>query len=134
MNETELKRVYEIGTQAGLPWLLEAYVSHAHALNTYYIVENDAFIALSIVLDEAEVINIAVVPSQQGKGIGKRLWQQAEKLMRERGVNKCFLEVRASNMPARRLYEACGFVKIGERQNYYTQPNEDAWVYCWEKK
>jgi ribosomal-protein-alanine N-acetyltransferase len=50
-------------------------------------------------------------------------------LARERGADTVFLEVRESNLAARRLYEKATFVEKGRRQLYYQEPEEDAIVY-----
>jgi ribosomal protein S18 acetylase RimI-like enzyme len=50
-------------------------------------------------------------------------------LARSRGAEEIFLEVRESNLAARRLYETSGFSESGRRQSYYQQPQEDAIVY-----
>ncbi|QTU83084.1 ribosomal protein S18-alanine N-acetyltransferase [Carnobacteriaceae bacterium zg-C25] len=130
----KIKQVYEIAQQVGFSWSLEAFEQHMRDENVHYIVSKDGFIALSIVLDEAEIVNVAVMPSRQNQGVGKWLWQETLNMFDTYGVVKCFLEVRASNQKAQRFYEQCGFMKIAERKNYYTKENEDAWVYCWEKK
>ena len=45
---------------------------------------------------------------------------------REKGLVFLTLEVRESNLPARRLYERCGFETVGTRKNYYEKPTENA--------
>jgi ribosomal-protein-alanine N-acetyltransferase len=44
----------------------------------------------------------------------------------KRGVRKVFLEVRQSNAPALALYEHMGFLRVGVRKNFYSNPTEDA--------
>ncbi len=78
--------------------------------------------------DEIHILNIAVDPDYQGKGIGTSLMQFAVQLGLKRGAAKAFLEVRASNIPALRLYTKLGFTQIGLRKHYYSDNKEDAYV------
>ena len=64
----------------------------------------------------------------RGKGIGRALLLELENILSEKS-DAVFLEVRRSNVSARRLYESCGFSAIGERRNYYKLPTEDAILY-----
>lgn len=79
-----------------------------------------ALVVYSLVLDEVNIINIAVEPGHQGRGIGRQLLQGALADMRESGARRCLLDVRGSNTPARALYESEGFVLDGTRPAYYT--------------
>ena len=73
---------------------------------------------------ESEILNMAVDPAERRTGIARRLL--ADALARFKGA--WFLEVRASNVAAIRLYESAGFTRAGERKNYYYEPPEDALV------
>lgn len=78
------------------------------------------------VLDEGDIGNIAVAPGFRRRGAGaallKALLEEAER--RQAAVVQ--LEVRESNLAARRLYEKNGFEIVGKRKNYYEKPAEDA--------
>ena len=78
------------------------------------------------VLDEGSVGNVAVRPEYRGLGLGRRLTEAMTADARSRGLAFLTLEVRQSNVPARRLYESCGFESAGVRKNYYRKPAEDA--------
>lgn len=71
------------------------------------------------VVDEAELMLVAVLPSERGRGLGRRLVEGAMHKARQRGARRMFLEVRDGNAPALRLYESLGFSAAGRRQNYY---------------
>jgi ribosomal-protein-alanine acetyltransferase len=73
---------------------------------------------------EREVLNLAVDPAERHTGIARGLLGQA--LSRAKGA--WFLEVRASNTAAIRLYESAGFIRQGYRENYYDEPAGDAIV------
>jgi len=78
-----------------------------------------AFVLFQVVLDQCEILNIAVDRSARRRGLGARLLQQALQVARARGAQSCFLEVRESNRAARQLYRAAGFVEQGRRKGYY---------------
>jgi ribosomal-protein-alanine N-acetyltransferase len=78
--------------------------------------------------DEAEVANLAVAPARRGTGVGAALLDAALRGAVARGAIRCFLEVRASNVAAQRLYFARGFEAVGRRKAYYRKPTEDALV------
>lgn len=128
-----IEQVYHISQNAGLPWMLKQYEEHAQLENVFYFVNENGFASVSVVFDEAELINIAVMPDEQKKGVATQLWSELLCFFAEKGVRKCFLEVRKSNEKARRFYEKCRFSVIGERKAYYQEPLEDAIIYCWEK-
>lgn len=69
-------------------------------------------------LDEQELLLIAVVPEERGKGLGHALVERTVAEGARRGVRRLFLEVRANN-PAQSLYRRAGFTPIGTRPRYY---------------
>ena len=73
---------------------------------------------------EREILNLAVDPVERRTGIARGLVRDA--LARAQGA--WFLEVRASNAAAIRLYESAGFHRAGRRPNYYYEPAEDGIV------
>lgn len=85
---------------------------------------------VSVILDEAHLLTIAVRPDRQGQGLGLKLLQHLLEQARARGAMECFLELRASNQSAYRLYEGYGFNEIGRRRDYYpaSDGREDALV------
>jgi len=72
--------------------------------------------------DEFELLNMAVAPNERRQGFGKSLLEHVLRL--NSGV--WYLEVRASNEAAARLYEGIGFHRSGRRREYYQSPPEDA--------
>lgn len=84
------------------------------------------FCVFSSVLDEGEILDIAVRADMRGRGIGRMLMKAVDERAKELSVSKIFLEVRESNMPAQRLYGKSGFAKISVRKQYYFEPKEDA--------
>jgi [ribosomal protein S18]-alanine N-acetyltransferase len=87
-----------------------------------------SYAVLMPLLDEAELLTIAVAPSQQRNGLGGLMLRAVIDVAREKNMRKIFLEVRVSNAAAIALYRANGFVEIGLRRGYYQHTNgrEDA--------
>lgn len=86
------------------------------------------FIAASRVFDQAEVLNMAVAAKRRRRGIGRRLLEEACRRLSAAGARSVWLEARVSNLPAIRLYASLGFTACKTRQNYYSNPAEDACV------
>ncbi len=84
-------------------------------------------IALCVV-DEAEILNLAVDPVARRSGLGGRLLDAALAEAEGRGAAAVFLEVRESNAAARKLYASRGFAELSRRRRYYRNPVEDALV------
>lgn len=80
------------------------------------------------VLDECQIMKVAVSKEHLRKGIGRALVRALIDLCTRSGVKKMFLEVRASNSPAADLYEKLGFSRVSVRKGYYRDPTEDAVV------
>jgi [ribosomal protein S18]-alanine N-acetyltransferase len=79
---------------------------------------------------EWELENIGVASAARRKGLGTRLLDALVMHAKEAHSESVFLEVRESNTAARRLYETAGFRQTGRRKLYYTDPREDAILYC----
>jgi ribosomal-protein-alanine N-acetyltransferase len=85
------------------------------------------------VLDEAELLRLAVAPGERGNGLASTLLRAGQAALRARGISHFFLEVRASNRSAQRVYLRCGWHRCGRRANYYplAQGREDALLFSW---
>ena len=79
-----------------------------------------------IVFEELRLMNLAVRESMRRQGIGRALISEACRLGLEQSATRAVLEVRASNEPARFLYTHMGFLQVGRRPQYYSNPTEDA--------
>jgi ribosomal-protein-alanine N-acetyltransferase len=78
--------------------------------------------------DDVQVNNVAVRPDCRGLGLGEALMRYAIAKVRAAGAAFMTLEVRQSNTAAVSLYKKLGFETMGTRKNYYTRPDEDAYV------
>jgi len=86
------------------------------------------YAVLSYGAGEAHVLNIAIHPQLQGRGIGRALLEHLLELAKRFNADTVFLEVRPSNHTALRLYDTMGFNQVGLRRGYYpsTKGREDA--------
>lgn len=133
MTPADLEVVADLTHRADpFGWTLRNF-SDAHASgNTLTVLTVDGvttgIAAVMHVLDESELLEIAVQPAMQGRGYGKALLAQAIALARRNGAVRMFLEVRESNARARKMYTSFGFEETGRRKNYYPTENgrEDA--------
>lgn len=78
--------------------------------------------------EQADVLTIAVAASSWGHGIGSLLLADLVAEARRRGCTEMFLEVKADNVRAQRLYTWWGFAEIGIRRGYYQPSGTDAIV------
>ncbi len=76
--------------------------------------------------DEANLMNIAIAPAWQGRGLGECLLRETMTRMRLAGAEVCTLEVRVGNVRAQALYRKLGFDVTGRRKRYYQDNGEDA--------
>ena len=81
--------------------------------------ETVGFITATYCLDESDIITVAVLSKCRNKGYATALFTNLKSALKEKGVDKIFLEVRESNVGAIALYEKLGFEKISVRKNYY---------------
>jgi ribosomal-protein-alanine N-acetyltransferase len=80
---------------------------------------------LSVVLDEAELLDLAVAKAQQRKGFGEQLLNYLLAQAQDAGAESVYLEVRLSHEAAQNLYKKAGFVQVGKRRDYYPLPNSE---------
>ena len=90
------------------------------------------YVGSQTVLDEADMMNLAVAPRHRRQGIARQLVEALGNALRAQGVQSLTLEVRASNEAAIQLYRSLGFTQVGRRPRYYTKPTEDALILRWE--
>jgi ribosomal-protein-alanine N-acetyltransferase len=117
-----------------VPWPAYAFRQEieANRLARYLICrtadEVVAYGGIWMMVDEAHVTTFAVLPAWRRQAIGSRLLLALLELAAELGASVATLEVRLSNLPARRLYERFGFRPVGIRPRYYSDNNEDALI------
>lgn len=115
------------------PWSERSIASELSNPYSRWLVWEEAgtvlgYIGSQAVPPEADVMNIAVAPQHRKQKIGSKLLTALCELLHREGIDKLFLEVRASNHPAIALYEGFGFEILGRRPKYYVNPVEDAYI------
>lgn len=135
MELVDIEQVMEVDKRSfPKPWSKEIYTeeiknnSYAH----YFVLEVEdrivGFCGMWLVLDEAQITNIAIDPNYRGKKYGEALFQYVMNVAIASQARILSLEVRVSNLIAQRLYKKFGLQPGGIRRNYYTDNQEDALV------
>lgn len=132
MTEADLEEV--MATEAAsfsLPWNRDHFLHEMRSPMSFPLVADDGeggiagFICPMQVLDEGQILDLAVAPAFRGKGIGRLLVERALQTFMLQKASYVGLEVRPSNSAAVKLYSRCGFVATGRRKGYY-EDGEDA--------
>jgi ribosomal-protein-alanine N-acetyltransferase len=135
MRLDDLPAVHAIETASfAAPWPPHAYRSELESNRlAHYLVARagDAVAAYGgmwLMVDEAHITTFAVHPDWRRQRIGERLLLAFLDLAIDRGAHEATLEVRLSNLAARKLYEKYGFRPVGLRPRYYSDDHEDALI------
>ena len=101
------------------PWDEAAFADLLGQTGVFALATGDGFILCRTVVDEAEILTLAVRPEARGQGLGLRLVEAAADLARGSMAASLFLEVAEDNAAARALYHRAGFAEAGRRKAYY---------------
>jgi ribosomal-protein-alanine N-acetyltransferase len=135
-DERDLEGVLQVEDESFTnPWTRDMYtwelqnrsVCHIYVVRTPQCAVA-GFCAFWLVFDEIHINNIALRPGYRNRGLGTALLRHVMAEALRLGARRATLEVRASNVGARRLYERLGFAVAGHRRNYYSNPVEDALI------
>ena len=116
------------------PWTLDSfhYEMRENQYAHYLVAEDETgiigFCGMWLVIDAAQITNVAVVERMRGQKIGEALMKEAMRVAREAHMDVMSLEVRVTNVVAQNLYRKLGFQDGGIRKGYYTDNGEDALV------
>jgi [ribosomal protein S18]-alanine N-acetyltransferase len=117
------------------PWSRLSFLAELGHRNSHMLVAGPpspqpwqtwGYLIFWVVLDEMHILNLAVDAAQRRRGIARRLLAAGLAQARELGAELAWLEVRPSNLAARKLYESFGFKEVGRRPGYYDDTREDA--------
>jgi ribosomal-protein-alanine N-acetyltransferase len=117
-----------------VPWSKEAFYNELtkNEFAIYIVLEVEervvGYCGVWIVIDEAHITNIAILPEFRGKKLGEALMKKVLEIVKMRGARSVTLEVRVSNIVAQSLYRKFGFQAGGIRKGYYSDNYEDALV------
>jgi ribosomal-protein-alanine N-acetyltransferase len=104
------------------PWTRGIFTDSLTSYNCWVMFEGQQQVGhgvIQVIMDEAHLLNITVKAESQGRGLGLKLLEHLMQEAQAQGAKDCFLEVRASNQVAYRLYERYGFNEVGRRRDYY---------------
>ncbi len=115
------------------PWSEKSVASELNNPLAFWLVAEDdgrvaGYIGSQTVLDETDMMNVAVHPDYRKQGIATALIVGLVEELRKMGSHSLTLEVRASNENAIRVYQKLDFQQVGCRKNYYRNPREDALI------
>ena len=135
MHESHVAQVAELericfGTEA---WSEKSVASELNNPLSFWLVAVDGervagYVGSQTVLDESDMMNVAVHPDYRKQGIATALIVGLVEELRKRGSRCLTLEVRASNENAISVYQKLQFQEVGRRKNYYRNPKEDALI------
>ena len=134
MNPAHVVQIAELETICfSDPWSENSIASELDNKLAFWLVATESdrvagYIGSQTVMDETDMMNVAVHPDFRRQGIAEALVNALVENLQKMGSHSLTLEVRASNVPAISLYEKLGFSEIGRRKNYYRNPREDALI------
>jgi ribosomal-protein-alanine N-acetyltransferase len=125
-GESDLDEIWRIQSVSlpAVQWKVADYLRHECLVATIDARLAGFAVARRTAADELEILNVAVDPPFRRRGVGRRM---VERLLANFHGN-VYLEVRASNLAARKLYHSLGFEAVGVRNDYYDSPGESAIV------
>ena len=135
MRLFDLAEVATVEKSTLSPWSISSLASECRITNGLsFVAVGSASRVLGwcgcrVIWPEAELLKIAVVPERRRLGVGRLLLEKVITELRRNAFNVLFLEVRAANLPALKLYRRNNFYQVGLRRNYYTNPPDSALVF-----
>lgn len=120
-----------------MPWSEKSFAEALEQKSLYLVAEAEGellgYCGCYLIMEEADVNQVAVRECARGRGIGRALMVRLSEELGKRKIGSITLEVRKSNTAAIRLYESVGFVCEGVRKNFYEKPTEDALI-MWKRQ
>jgi len=137
MSLADIESVYQVEVLShSHPWSRKLFLSNfGKRYFNHVLIDGDSllgYFVASSVAGEVTLMNIAISPTYQGKGLGSLLLKALINLCKTNDEEQIWLEVRVSNLAAIGLYNKLGFVEVDRRKNYYPCENgrEDAIIMC----
>lgn len=126
MSAADMAALHRVCFVTPRPWSEAEFGTLLAEPSVFCIDRAKGFILGRVVLDEAEVLTLAVAPFMRRRGIGAALLAGYHDAARARGAERSFLEVAEDNAAALALYERAGYARSGRRKGYYRTPGERA--------
>ncbi|MGM8216730.1 ribosomal protein S18-alanine N-acetyltransferase [Bacillaceae bacterium W0354] len=116
------------------PWTKRDFIFDLlkNQFSHYIVLEKDGqvvgYCGVWVVLEAAQITNIAILPEQRGHKYGEQLFRRMLQVAEKKGATELSLEVRESNIVAQNMYKKFGMKVVGKRERYYKDDGEDALV------
>ena len=113
------------------PWSKKSLEESLEKENSLFLVAVEdekviGYVGMEVIVDEGYIFNVAVSADYRRRGVGYALVRELVTSSMKNSLCFITLEVRESNSAAISLYSKFGFIKAGERKNYYSDPTEAA--------
>jgi len=126
MTPAELAHIHALSFETPRPWDENEFASLLKSRGVFLVEDEVSFVLGRVIADEAELLTLAVHPNRRSAGLGRARLLEYETQAKNLGAQKSFLEVAANNSAAIALYLSAGYLKCGQRRDYYRRLNEDA--------
>ena len=122
MTPVELSTLHHKCFTRPRPWSPDEF---KQLMQSCFLIErSNAFLLGRFIFDDAEILTLAVSPSERRKGVASLLVKEFLLKAKEQGIRRVTLEVAEDNLPALTLYNSFLFIKIGRREGYYKSINQ----------
>jgi len=127
----DIAALVAIDGQSPVPWTVGTFEDEVRRdPKTLFVLRSAgrvvAFVAARVQAQDVDIVNVAVDAAERQRGWGGLIVRRLLERAVEMGARTAFLEVRESNLAARRLYEGRGFHETQKRRSFYRDPVEDA--------
>ena len=119
MTPSEMAKLHLMSGALTRPWSEREYKNLIAKDTTRSFYVESGFLVGRIIGPDAEILNVIIHPKYRRLGKAKHLIGKFEINAKEVGSSRCFLEVAESNSSANKLYHDLGYLKVGQRKNYY---------------
>ena len=138
LQKIDIPKIIKIEEEAfSNPWSKEVFLKELNNEKAYYIVglyNNDvvAYLGTWLFYQQAHMTNLATAKDYRRQGFASQILSYLYLQLRLNNIERISLEVRVSNKKAQQLYKREGFIKVGIKESYYSDNNEDA-VLMWKR-
>ena len=119
MTPFEMARLHSLSGDHTRPWSEIEYKKLLDTNTSRLFHTKNGFLIGRVIDQDAEILNVIIHPDYRRLGKASKLIGTFEKDAKDAGSLRCFLEVAESNNSARKLYTGLGYLKVGQRDNYY---------------
>ena len=119
MNPFEMAKLHSLSGSQTRPWSEIEYKKLLETTTSRLFYTENGFLVGRVIERDAEILNVVIHPDYRRLGKASKLICMFEKEAKNAGSSRCFLEVAESNSSAKKLYNALGYLKVGQRNNYY---------------